>query len=119
LKFWRPWYEEEGLGAGAGGFGAAGLEVGGEAGHDFGEVGVIDLNDLVRDGGEEPLKKFRAGGTRAGCCPARRNGFAAGILRGQGEEREGQHGEGAFLALADDEEVVAALPFEDDFGGAF
>ena len=40
-------------------------------------------------------------------------------MRGEGEHGEAEHGERGFVALADDEQVVAALPLEDGFGRSF
>lgn len=41
------------------------------------------------------------------------------VLGREGDERNGEDGERGLVALADEEEVVAALPVEDGLGGAF
>ncbi len=62
-------------------------------------------------------RENRPPASRARRVEMKTNFAAAGrVLRGEREQREPEHRERGFIALADDEQMVAALPLEDRFG---
>ena len=75
-----------------------------------GEIAVAGLDDFMRHGPDDALQKFalRKSGRRAVEQDKARAFWR--ILRRQRHERDGQERQRALLALADNQQVAAALP---------
>ena len=97
-------------------FGPALFQLFGEPGHDLVEVRVVDLDQFVRHDRKQLLKIVALGETGRRAVQHDEPDLPPGILHRQRQQRERQQRERAFLALADDEQVVAALPAENQFG---
>ena len=85
----------------------------------LGEIVGGDDGDFWGGGGDDFFEEYFFGGLGIEAMDDEELGGGFGELGGEGEEREAEDGEGGFVALADDEEVIAGLAVEDDFGGAF
>lgn len=120
VEFLEAVDEDEGGGRGAGRFvaGAAGHVVG-EALHDLREVALFGGGDGVGNELDDAVEELARGGAGGAAVADDEAQAARGELRGEGEERGGEDGEHGFVALADEEEVVAALAQEGGLGGAF
>ena len=102
-----------------GAFGAAALEFVVNFGHDGLHFMSAGDGDAVGDAGEEVLQKEGVGGAGGGAVEEVEFGAGLRGLGGEGDQGQAEHGGDGFLALADDEEVVAALAEEGGLGGAF
>jgi len=95
------------------------LEVNEEGAEGFVGLGRADESGGVRQAGQELLPEAGFGCVWWAGVEDVEAGGVAGELRGEDDGGEGEHGEGGFVAGADDEEVAAALAAEGDLGGAF
>ena len=82
--------------------------------------GVAGLDDFVRHGARSRAPENRAAGNPGGVLSSRTNRAAPfGNCAASETSATARRVSVAFLALAHDEQVAAALPLEDGFGRAF
>src|SRR5205823_10780657 len=95
------------------------FHLGGQAVQEFGQIAGFRERDRARNGGDEALEILALWGAGGRAVAEDNTRRTFGELGRQRNETNGEHRQRGFVALADDEQVIAALPMKNRFGRAF